>query len=72
MLKINPSDNKHTQNKKRKKMNTGKVYGLFYKDHGNWRVANTNTYTLQSARSTKSRIAKSRKSQVIIRKVKFI
>jgi len=51
--------------------NTNKVYGLFYKDHGNWRTANNNVYTLQTARSTKTKVAKTLKSRVIIRRVIF-
>ena len=61
-----------TNMKTNKVVNSDKVYGLFYKDHGNWRVAaNGNRYTLASARLVKDRVKKSTKSQVIVRKVNF-
>lgn len=48
-----------------------KVYGLFYKDHGNWRATGNHT-TLKTARTIKNRVKKSLKSKVIIRKVRFV
>lgn len=58
--------------KQRKNMRTNdKVYGLFYKDHGNWR-ATGNRVTLKTAQTIKNRVKKSLKSKVIIRKVQFV
>lgn len=51
---------------------TNRVYGLFYKDHGNWRRASNNVYTLPTASETKNRVKKTLKSRVIIRRVKFV
>jgi hypothetical protein len=51
---------------------TNRVYGLFYKDHGNWRRVTSGVYTLPAASETKSRVKKTLKSRVIIRRVKFV
>jgi hypothetical protein len=52
--------------------NRNKVYGLFYKDHGNWRLVNVNNpVTLEAAQDLKPRVRRQLKSSVIIRRVRF-
>lgn len=57
---------------KSNRTNRSKVYGLFYKDHGNWRLVNVNDpVTLETAQNLKPRVRKELKSSVIIRRVRF-